>query len=65
MFSSRKVVKGRRIGNPDYTESERQLVRTQQEQRKDFEIYAKFRRKAWGVSNWRASRSELSLLCGG
>lgn len=65
-FSNRKLVIGGRIGNsPDYTNSARQVVQTQQEQQKDFGTDAKFGRKAWVVSNWRALRSEFILLCGG
>lgn len=52
---------GRRAGNPDYTESDRQVGKMQQEPPKDFEMHAECSRKAWVVSKG----SKLRLLCGG
>lgn len=64
-FSNRKLIKGRQVDNPVYKKLERQVVKTQQEQHKDFEIYSKCSRKAWVVLNWRVLKNKLSLLCGG
>lgn len=63
-FGNRKPMKGRRVGKPDSTKSEKKVVKNAARTAyKHLAISSEYSRKPWRVLNWRILKSKFSLLC--